>query len=139
MEPVHFFAQFPIVIEELAHFLSWNKEHIQSAKLSSLTFFELEVALEEVFVNVVGYSGLTSRDVLKEELHISGHSICFILEDQGLAFNPLDNIPKVDKHQAAKERKIGGLGIFLVNEIMDQISYERRGSYNRLTLIKHLN
>ncbi len=137
MNQEHFFSQFPLSLESLQTFLLWNKEQTRKTSMSDLELFEVEVALEEIFVNAVSYSGLGKKDLLKEELHISKHSICFIIEDGGKPFNPLEKMPQVDKNQPIEDRDVGGLGIYLVHEIMDEMSYERVDGFNRLTLIKH--
>ena len=138
MDQAHFFSQFSPSLNSLTPFLLWNREKMKQTEFSDLELFEMEVALEEVFVNIVNYAQLSESDEVKIELHISEHSICFIIEDRGKAFNPLRHIPHINKNEDIEQRQIGGLGIFLVNEIMDELSYERFHDSNRLTLIKHL-
>lgn len=138
MTKEYFLGDFTIELETLPHFLLWNKEKVSNAPLSEMDLFEIEVALEEVFVNIISYSGLSKTSLLKEDLYISDQLVCCILEDSGKEFNPLKNIPQVDVTQSAENRSLGGLGIFLVNEIMDQLSYERVDNCNRLTLIKYI-
>ena len=52
-----------------------------------------------------------------------------------MAFAPTD-APDVDTSLTAEERQIGGLGIFLVRQLMDTINYERIDGKNVLTLTK---
>ncbi|MCP4452100.1 MAG: ATP-binding protein, partial [Planctomycetes bacterium] len=56
--------------------------------------------------------------------------------DQGPAFDPLDR-PDPDTTLSVDDRAIGGLGIFLTKQMMDDVSYERRQGKNVLTLVKH--
>lgn len=138
MTKEYFVEQFLLDLKTLPHFLAWNKDKMESLAFNKLDLFEVEVALEEVFVNVVNYSGLKASDKLKEELYHTEQLLCIIIEDKGKPFNPLENRPNVDIYKKLEERTEGGLGLFLVHEIMDQMSYERVGDYNRLTLVKYI-
>ena len=138
MDKEHFFGEFTLTLQSLPQFLLWNKEKMQKASFSEMDLFEMEVALEEAFVNIINYSGLPQTAYLKEELHISNQSLCIILEDQGKEFNPLNHVPTIDVKESINDRKVGGLGIFLIHEIMDQINYERVKGSNILTLIKYV-
>ncbi len=62
-------------------------------------------------------------------------SITFI--DRGMPYNPLDR-KAPDITLKAKERRIGGLGIFIIKKTMDEISYEYRDGSNRLTIRKQI-
>ena len=59
----------------------------------------------------------------------------FKITDSGVSFAPTD-APDVDTSLSAEERRIGGLGIFLVRQLMDTINYERIDGKNVLTLTK---
>ena len=58
----------------------------------------------------------------------------FILSDEGKPFDPTA-APEADISMDVDERPIGGLGIFLVRQIMDSVSYEYRDGHNVLTMI----
>ena len=60
------------------------------------------------------------------------------LLDHGFAFNPLAEAPEVDITSDAEKRQIGGLGIFLIRQMMDKLEYERVGEQNVLTMIKKI-
>ena len=64
--------------------------------------------------------------------------VAFVIKDSGIPFDPTTK-DDVDTTLSADERPIGGLGIFLVRQIMDSINYERVGKQNVLTLIKKFN
>jgi len=61
------------------------------------------------------------------------HTLVVQLEDQGVAFNPLEQNP-TSLDAPLEDREIGGLGIHLVRESVDRMEYERRGQANCLTL-----
>ena len=100
--------------------------------------FNLNLVLEEAVVNVINYA------YPKEEhefiyLSASMHegSIVLVLTDTGKAFDPTA-APEADITLSADERQIGGLGIFLIRQIMNEVKYERIDGKNILTLEKKL-
>ena len=100
--------------------------------------FNLNLVLEEAIVNVINYA------YPKEEhefiyLSASMHegSIVLVLTDTGKAFDPTA-APEADITLSADERQIGGLGIFLIRQIMNEVKYERIDGKNILTLEKKL-
>jgi sigma-B regulation protein RsbU (phosphoserine phosphatase) len=68
---------------------------------------------------------------------VSGGILCFIISDSGTPFDPTTK-GEVDTTLSAEERKIGGLGIHLVRQIMDSIDYKREEGKNVLTLCKKI-
>jgi anti-sigma regulatory factor (Ser/Thr protein kinase) len=94
--------------------------------------------LEEAVSNVMlyAYPKNKSGQVLVEAEKSPG-KVIFTISDSGIPFDPTRQ-EEPDITQSAEERPIGGLGIFLVRQIMDSIAYERKDNRNILTLVKHL-
>ena len=69
---------------------------------------------------------------------IKGNSIILILTDSGMEFDPT-LIPDADITLSAEERQIGGLGIFLIRQIMNKVEYQRINGQNVLRLEKNLD
>jgi anti-sigma regulatory factor (Ser/Thr protein kinase) len=65
-----------------------------------------------------------------------GDSVQFVIIDGGTPFDPTAKAD-ADTTLSVEERPIGGLGIFLVRQLMDTVSYEYKGGKNRLTLVKN--
>ncbi|WP_027086256.1 ATP-binding protein [Cohnella panacarvi] len=61
-----------------------------------------------------------------------------LLEDGGIAFNPLLESKEPDISLGIEDRDIGGLGVFFVKSLMDTVQYERTANGNRLSLAKAL-
>ncbi|MCD8044343.1 MAG: ATP-binding protein [Tannerellaceae bacterium] len=106
--------------------------------LSPHTSINLKLALEEAVVNVISYAypGETGKDICLL-LETQPGKIKFILTDTGHPFNPVEK-PEPDISLSGEQRPIGGLGIFLVKKLMSQVTYERAGDKNILTLIKEI-
>ena len=93
---------------------------------------ELNVVVEELVVNVVNYS---HSDYLDVEIIRDEKSITLRFHDGGVPFDPLKKDPP-DFSIPFEEREIGGLGIFMVKEYMDEVEYEHAGGENILTIMK---
>lgn len=102
------------------------------------TVMQMNLALEEAVVNVMNYAYPkgTKGDVDIRAL-CDGAQMKFVLIDSGTPFDPTKH-QTPDVQLSADERAVGGLGIFLVTQIMDNVSYERRNEKNILTLCKNL-
>ena len=113
-------------VEEVCHKLSMSESNTSSMKL----------AVEEAVVNVINYAypaGETGD--ISIEATATAMALKFKITDSGVSFAPTD-APDVDTSLSAEERRIGGLGIFLVRQLMDTINYERIDGKNVLTLTK---
>lgn len=98
--------------------------------------FTLRLALEELVVNVVNYAyGEGGDGPLEVSVERREDSIVMTFADEGVAFNPLER-ETPDITLPLDERPIGGLGIFLVRELMDDVAYHREGQRNILTIKK---
>jgi serine/threonine-protein kinase RsbW len=102
------------------------------------TEFKIDLALDEVFTNIVryGYDDHRAHEIV---VRFKGgrDSVRISVEDDGRPFNPL-LAPAVDVNAALSERRPGGLGIHLLRRLLDQVRYQRRPAGNRLILIKRL-
>ena len=103
----------------------------------SLTL-SLNLALEEAVTNVIMYAYPEGTDGLVDiEAIIRKDSLSFVISDSGQAFDPTAQ-PDADITESLEERPIGGLGIYLVRNIMDNLSYERSDGKNIFTMTKNI-
>ncbi len=102
------------------------------------TEFKIDLALEEVFTNIVrhGYEDSHSHEIVVR-LKSGRGRVLISVEDDGRHFNPL-LAPAADVTANLAERRVGGLGIHLVRRLLDQVRYKRRPDGNQLILIKRL-
>ena len=102
-----------------------------------------QIAIEELVANIVNYSEADwmEMEVSGERLEgerLEGGVLYISLRDNGGAFDPTRQA-EVDTDVTTAERQIGGLGIALVRQIADNLSYRRRDGINELTIIKNIN
>jgi serine/threonine-protein kinase RsbW len=100
--------------------------------------YDLNLALDEIVSNVVKYAYPKGGEHLFS-LHISLSDDEFVarVEDDGVEFNPMEH-PAPDLDAPLEERKEGGLGIFLIRQIMTSVDYQRMMGTNIVTLRKRL-
>lgn len=100
---------------------------------------QINVAIDELFSNIVkfAYSPEVGEAIIRIELREDPVSISISFIDHGKPFNPLE-LDNPDLDLSLDERKAGGLGIFIVRQSMDEISYEYKDGQNILTIRKKL-
>jgi anti-sigma regulatory factor (Ser/Thr protein kinase) len=98
---------------------------------------QIGIVIDEIFSNVSSYA--YSPDTGEIVIGVKADESIIILEfrDSGKAYNPLLN-DDPDITLSTDEREIGGLGIFMVKNIMDSVEYRRDGGKNILTIKKYL-
>ena len=97
------------------------------------------LAVEEAVVNVMSYAyPIGTEGEIQVDARATEQSLKFIITDQGKAFDPTQG-GNADTSLSAEDRPIGGLGILLVQSLMDSINYERYEGKNVLTLKKGLD
>jgi serine/threonine-protein kinase RsbW len=110
----------------------------QAESLPDELLFPFELALEEVFMNVAMHGGGEQGPAtVWLELERTDGKLNLSLSDDGPAFDPLA-LPTPDLDAPLEERPVGGLGVYLVREMMDDVSYSHRGGRNCLSMWKSL-
>ena len=100
--------------------------------------YEIDLVLDELVSNVIRHGLKDDKaHIIEVNLRCDQHDLILEVEDDGMAFNPLDS-PTPDINKPIEERRIGGLGIHLVRQIMDTLAYERREGKNYMFMKKRL-
>jgi len=101
------------------------------------TLLNINLAIEEIVVNVIQYShpGDPASEPFTVGIRVSDDIIEFTVTDDGVNFDPT-SAPEVDTNLPLEQRRIGGLGIHLARQIMDEMSYRRLNRSNILTMKK---
>ncbi|MEM8988097.1 MAG: ATP-binding protein [Pseudomonadota bacterium] len=100
--------------------------------------FKVNLAVEEALVNTISYGFKDdTRHTIELNIAREDNAIILTITDDAVAFNPLEaELPDVDA--AVEDRKVGGLGVFLVRTTMDKVQYIHEDGQNKLTLTKRL-
>jgi len=122
-------------ISKLALFIDELGEELG---LSPELVFNLNLVLEEAVSNVILYAyPKGEHENISLTAKKTENQLLFVLTDTGKEFDPT-LMPDADVNLAAEDRQIGGLGIFLIRQIMNQVEYQRIDGRNVLTLGKDL-
>ena len=116
--------QITAAVEELGERDNWPLDLV----------FKVNLVLEELGVNVVNYSSDASEIAIS--LASDEHAVSVEIVDDGPPFNPLADAAEPDLDAPLEDRPIGGLGIHLVREMMDELHYSREEGKNRLAMVK---
>ncbi len=100
---------------------------------------KMNVVFEELLSNIVSHAyrdkGEHTIDLRAE---LSSDRLAVTITDDGRPFNPFTSVAPYDTAASLEEREPGGLGIHLVRNMMDEVSYRRRTDKNVVILVKHL-
>ena len=125
-------------LNELDYLCQKLEEFGKSLGLSKKVFFHIILAIDEVCTNIItyGYKDKSEHNIL---LNISRENGLLIvsIEDDGIPFNPTE-AKTPDLTCPIEERDVGGLGCYLVNNLMDDVVYERIDNKNILTFKKEI-
>ena len=125
-------------ISEINKLSEFVEEIGNKLSLAPDVVFNLNLVLEEAVVNIINYAYPKEEHqsiYLSATLHEG--SIILVLTDTGVEFDPT-MAPEADITLSAEERPIGGLGIFLIRQIMNEVRYDRIDGKNILTMEKKL-
>jgi len=104
--------------------------------LPEISISEINICLDELFTNTVLHGFKDDRKhKIKFTMQVDDNILMVSIEDDGVPFNPLEK-KEVEFPADIMSAKIGGLGIHITRELMDNIAYERKRGKNKLTIKK---
>lgn len=121
-------------IEKVIAFID---EQLEACNCPKKTQSQIDIAADEIMSNITrcAYPEGTGDVVIQIEINEEPGKICITYMDRGIPFNPLE-AGEADVTLPLEQRRIGGLGIFMVKSLMDQMSYRYEDGKNILTLEK---
>lgn len=130
---------FQAELAALEDVLAFVDGQLERCGCSSRVKFQLDVAVEEIFVNIAHYAYPEREGEATVRCSVGGDPVQVTVQflDNGQPFNPLEK-KDADTTQPAEERDIGGLGILMVKKSMDAVNYVYENGKNILTIKKSL-
>ena len=127
------------LVDNLTDVLAFVDEQLEAVDCPMKIQMQIDVAVEEIFVNIANYAygTETGKAMLRVEILPDPPSVDITFIDNGIPYDPLAKADP-DITLSAEERPIGGLGIFMVKKSMDDVRYEYLDGHNILTLKKGL-
>lgn len=125
-------------VEELNRVVAFLEQLAEEWQLPANTIHSIHLVLEEALSNVILYAyEKGSTHEIRIDVNYTDHQLGITITDTGRPFDPTQQ-KEPDIHLPAEERPIGGLGIFLIRKIMDEVSYQRSGQENILRMTKKI-
>ncbi len=123
----------------LERVLAFVDEYLESLDCPMKTQMQLDVAVEELFINIASYAYAPETGPVTVQLEAEQEplSVTITFIDHGIPYDPLTKADP-DVTLSAEERQIGGLGIYIVKKSMDAITYVYRDGQNILCIRKTL-
>lgn len=114
-------------VEEFGEAQNWPQKLI----------YQINLVLEELSVNIINYA-YDGDEAQKFDIRMAleADTLTIDIIDGGRAFNPLSEAPEPDLTSDVEDRPIGGLGVYLVRKVMDDLHYRREMDKNHITLVK---
>jgi serine/threonine-protein kinase RsbW len=126
-------------LESLNEFRSFIKEHcIDIPDMTDEILYDIQLAVDEACTNIIshGYAGLDPGSIIMD-LEIESDKIVVTLTDFGRSFEP-SSAPVPDVNAPLEERELGGYGLFLIQQSMDDMNYQVTEDGNKMILTKYL-
>ncbi len=125
-------------IENVDSVIDFVNEELEAADCPMKTCMQIDIAVEEIFVNIAHYAYTPGEGEATISCGVEGDPLCATIRfaDRGVPYNPLEKADP-DITLSAEEREVGGLGIFMVKKSMDAVEYEYVDGQNVLTLKKY--
>lgn len=129
--------QIEAIPENLDQVLDLVNTRLEKASCPMKVQTQIDVAVEELFVNVANYAYApgTGQAMISMKIEENPRRAEICLADNGTPYNPLER-DDPDTTLSAEDRAIGGLGIHIVKKSMDTVSYEYKDGQNRITIKK---
>jgi serine/threonine-protein kinase RsbW len=125
---------FPAKVELIPEISQYVSDYAEKAELHPKQIIHLQVAIDEVVANICHYA--YQKPPGEVQVRIESGKGRFVVDfiDEGVPFDPL-TVDEPDINADLADREVGGLGIFLVRRIIDEVHYKRDGGKNTLTLV----
>lgn len=121
-------------LETISNFVTVQAE---AAGLDEHAVWEVQLAADEAATNIVQHSYAERRGQMHIHAAVDGDRFVITMRDQGRAFDPLD-VPPPDLVSPLEERRTGGLGIYLMRKLMDEVEFRVENGDNVLRMTKRI-
>lgn len=129
--------KLPATIENLRSFLQYASRCAREMGFPPERVNEVELVVEEALVNIIRHAYPDNRGSIDLKCDsIGNHGLAISIEDEGIPFDLLLH-PDPDLSSDIPSRKVGGLGVFLIKKMADDVRYVRNGMTNVLTLVTY--
>jgi serine/threonine-protein kinase RsbW len=123
-------------LKELGQLADRVSRFVRECSLEDQVEFDLNLVLEELFVNALRHGGCEGmQNAIRIQLQSTEDGVVVKYSDRGIPFDPT-TAPAPDLETSLEDRRAGGLGIHFVRELMSGLRYQRCGDENWLTMTR---
>ena len=130
----------PAIIENISRVTAFVDKQLEALGCPMKAQMQIDTAVDEILANVAAYAygDGTGPVSLRISMEDDPRTAVIRFTDSGMPFNPLEKEVPDTISLSADDRPIGGLGIYLVRKLMDDVTYEYRDGKNILMLKKQI-
>ena len=121
--------------DELDYIVSALESMAERENWPPALVYRVHLVVEELVLNVMDYGYDAGIHEIEINLASEEDSLTIEIVDSGKPFDPLTEAPEPDLDASIEDRRIGGLGVYLVRTMMDQTHYKRENEKNHLTMV----
>ena len=128
---------FPGRFDSLAAIGEFVTRAAEAASLDARAVYSVQMAVDEACSNIIEHAyGGEGRGNIECTCHVDEDGLTVVLRDEGRPFDPT-SVPAPDLHASLEDRTGGGLGLYFMRQLMDEVHFEfAPGSGNSLTMVK---
>lgn len=122
--------------DHLAEVRNFVAKHAEACGFTKKQSSDIRLAVDEAFTNIIEHAYKNNKNKKIElEFECNGKQLRISLLDSGNSFCEKD-YKKPDVKERIKQKKRGGVGVYLIKELMDEVNYNRRDNFNEIRMIK---
>ncbi|MDR9418383.1 ATP-binding protein [Gracilimonas sp.] len=124
--------------EHLAEVRDFVAAHAEDIGLSDKVISDIRLAVDEAYTNIIKHAYKnTPSEKVDIEIGSDATQLWISLMDRGESFDP-STYSEPDLMKRIKQKKRGGMGVYLIRKVMDQVQYNRKGKKNEIRMVKKL-
>ena len=119
-------------LENLAVIADFIADSMREFGLADPKIFEIQMAVDEACTNIINYGytvGMINISCWRRD-----EDVIVVIKDRGKPFDPT-SVPPPDLDASLEKRKIGGLGVYFMKTLVDEVKYEFKDGKNVLTMV----
>jgi serine/threonine-protein kinase RsbW len=121
-------AEIPVVLDRFG-------EALQANGFSAEEILDTQLAVEEAITNVIVHGYRRTGEPISITCQIHHNRVEVRITDAAPRFDPF-TVPEPELEESVEDRSIGGLGVYLIRRVMDEVSYHYRDGRNVLVMVK---
>ncbi|WP_340105341.1 ATP-binding protein [Rhodohalobacter sp. 8-1] len=127
----------PASTKNLSEIRNFVAQHATSHGFEHQQIADIRLAVDEAITNIIkhAYNG-EENHTIEIEVIFKDDRVCIELFDTGTTFN-LRTFPQPDIKEKIKQKKRGGMGVYLIHSLMDDVSYGREEDSNKMVMCKY--